>query len=108
MKSKLNKFQEFSKCAIKTGDVVQVIAGKENKKKGKVIDFDRKTGYVKIEGLKMQTHFKKGSGMIVKEGGIHVSNVMLVDENNTITRYKFSVNAEGKKERIAVTTGKVI
>jgi large subunit ribosomal protein L24 len=108
MKNNLKKFQGYNNCAIKTGDLVQVIAGKEKKKKGKVIDFDRKTGYVKIEGLKMQTHFKKGSGMIVKEGGIHISNVMLVDENNTITRYKFSSNEKGKKQRIAVTTGAVL
>jgi large subunit ribosomal protein L24 len=103
----MKKFQEYNKCAIKSGDLVQVITGKEKGKKGKIIDFDRKTGQVKIEGLKMQTHFKKGSGMLSKEGPIHISNVMLMDENKTITRYRFKIE-EGKKQRISVTTGVAI
>ncbi len=103
----MNKFEEYSKCAIKTGDLVQVIAGKEKGKKGKIMDFDRKTGQVKIEGLKMQTHYKKGSGLIIKEGGIHVSNVMLLDESKGITRYGFKIE-EGKKIRISRKTGNAI
>jgi large subunit ribosomal protein L24 len=103
----MKKFQEYNKCAIKSGDLVQVITGKEKGKKGKIIDFDRKTGQVKIEGLKMQTHFKKGSGMLIKEGPIHISNVMLMDENKKITRYRFQIQ-EGKKQRISVTTGVAI
>ncbi len=103
-----NKFEEYKKCRVKTGDNVEVITGKEKGKRGKVIEFDRKTGYVKIEGLKMQTHFKKGAGIITKEGGIHVSNVMLVDESiNKITRYRVKIE-EGKKIRISVKSGKAI
>ena len=81
---------QYTKVAIKKGDLVQVITGKEKGKRAKIIDFDRKKGYVKLEGLKMQTHYKKGSGLIIKEGPIHVSNVMLVDENHGITRCRFS------------------
>ena len=104
----MNKFEEYRKCLIKTGDNVQVITGKEKGKKGKIIEFDRKTGYVKIEGLKMQTHFKKGAGIITKEGGIHVSNVMLIEEStNQITRYKVKIE-EGKKIRLSVKTGNPI
>lgn len=98
----------YSQCAIKKGDLVQIITGKEKGKKGKIIDFDRKIGYVKIEGCKMQTHFKKNAGISVKEGFIHVSNVMLVDEETgKITRYKFKIN-ENEKQRISVKTNKVI
>jgi len=108
----MNRFEEYKKCAIKSGDMVQVITGKEKGKKGKIKDFDRKTGRVTIEGLNMRTHFKKGSGIITKEGGIHVSNVMLWDESiNKVTRYKVKIETENdkiKKTRISVKSGNVI
>ena len=107
MKSKI-KIQEYKKCSIKTGDNVQVTTGKEKGKRGKIIEFDRKTGHIKIEGLKMQTHFKKGAGIINKEGGSHISNVMLIDEStNKPSRYRIKIE-ENKKIRVSSKTGNPI
>ena len=68
---------------IKTGDEVVVIAGSELGKRGKILSISAKKSRVLIEGLKMiKRHTKKSQqnqqGSIVeKEGGIHLSNVVL-------------------------------
>lgn len=104
-----NKNNNYRQWAVKKGDTIQVITGKDKGKKGKVMEVDRVLGRVKIEGMKMQTHYKKEGGLIVKEGFMHVSNVMLWDsEANKITRYKFGINEEGKKIRMAVASNKAI
>jgi large subunit ribosomal protein L24 len=91
----------YRNCSIKKADLVQVITGKEKGKKGKVLSFNRKTGRVTVEGLQMQTHFRKESNLELKESGIHVSNVMLIDPTNgSITRCKKNEN----RERISVKT----
>ena len=93
------KVNNYRKCAIRKDDLVQVITGKERGKKGKVLSFDRKTGRVTVEGLQMQTHFRKEGNLELKEAGMHVSNVMLLDPNTgSITRYKKNQN----RERITV------
>ena len=48
----------------------------------------------------------QAGGIVTKEGPIHVSNVMLVVDGKT-TRVGFKVE-DGKKVRIAKSTGKVI
>ena len=106
---KKHKNNNYRQWAIKTGDLVQVITGKDKKKQGKVIEVDRTLGRVKIEGMKMQTHYKKDAGLVLKEGFMHISNVMLLDpEAKKVTRYKFGVNEEGKKIRMSVVSNKAI
>ena len=47
-------------------------------------------------------------GIVTQEAPIHVSNVMLVDEEGTPTRVGYRFDEDGKKVRISRRTGKDI
>ena len=71
---------------IRKGDLVQVIAGADRGKQGRVMSVDPKTGKLRVEKVRMQKrHLKPGragaraGGIVDQEGGIDASNVMLVD-----------------------------
>ncbi len=71
---------------IKTDDDVIVIGGKDRGKRGKVLRVEPKRQRVYVEGLNIVKRHQRpvaGSqqvgGVIEKEAGIHVSNVMLAD-----------------------------
>ena len=97
---------------IKKGDTVQVIAGKDNGREGKVIAVDHKKRKVTVEGVNMITKHAKPSqanpngGILQKEAPIDISNVMYVHKGK-VTRIGFKVEGD-KKVRIAKTTGEVI
>ena len=97
---------------IKKDDMVQIIAGKDNGKQGKVLSFDPATNKVVVEGCNMVTKHQKPSqdnpqgGILHKEAAIDASNVMLVVDGKT-ARVGFEVR-DGKKVRVAKKTGKVI
>lgn len=71
---------------IRSGDTVKAVAGKENGKKGKVIEVIADRDRARVEGMMVHTrHLKKGrsqtmpqGGRIEKNGTIHLSNLMLV------------------------------
>lgn len=72
------------KLKIKKGDNVQVITGADKGKKGQVLELDKKNLKVKIQGIKMQTHFdNKEEGPVLKEGFIHYSNIKLVESKSS-------------------------
>ena len=82
---------------IRKGDLVQVIAGADRGKQGRVLDLDAKSGKVRVEKVRMQKrHLKPGrkgartGGIVDQEGAIDISNVMLVD------------SASGKPSRVRV------
>lgn len=77
-------------CYIKKGDKVIVTAGSDKGKQSTVLEVDRKKGLIKVDGVRYQTHFVKGSATPVKRlGFIHISNVMLIDPaTNKPTRVK--------------------
>ena len=71
---------------IREGDLVQVIAGADRGKQGRIISVDRKNGRVRVEKVRMQKrHLKPGragaraGGIVEQEGTIDASNVLLVD-----------------------------
>ena len=72
---------------IRTDDEVIVISGKDKGKTGKVIRVDRSKGKVFVEGLNMVKRHQRANparanapvGVIEREGGIHVSNVAILD-----------------------------
>ncbi len=70
----------MTKLKIKKGATVQVITGQDKGKKGSVIEVDPKNFMVKIQGVKVQTHFDKKEGLLKKEGFIHYSNVKLLEK----------------------------
>lgn len=63
------------KLKIKKGDSVVVITGSDKGKKGTVLEVDRKNLRVKVEGVRVMTHFDKKEGLLKKEGFIDYSNV---------------------------------
>ena len=67
------------KLKIKKGSTVQVIAGAEKGKKGTVLAVNAKAMQIKIEGVKMATHFDKKDGLKTAESFIDYSNVKLVE-----------------------------
>ena len=100
---------------IRTDDQVVVISGKDRGKRGRVLRVDRKHERVFVEGLNMVKRHQKAnptsplaqqqSGVIEKEGGIHVSNVALVDpKDGRPTRIGIDV-ADGKRVRVARRSG---
>jgi len=72
------------KVSVRKGDLVQVIAGGEKGKTGKVLSVSFKTGRVKIENVNVVKRHVKASaqnpqgGITQKELGLHASNVLLV------------------------------
>ena len=66
------------KLKIKKGDTVQVIAGSEKGKKSKVLQVDSGKLKVRLQGVRVQTHFDKKEGIQKKEGWIDYSNIRLV------------------------------
>lgn len=66
------------KLKIRKGDTVQVIAGSDKGKKGEVVAVDPKAMKIRVQGVRVQTHFDKKDGLLKKEGLIDYSNVKLV------------------------------
>jgi len=103
-----------SKIKIKRNDRVEVIAGKDKGKKGRVLRVIADKNRVLVEGVMMmkkhvkpnpQQHIK--GGIAEKEATIHISNVMLIDAEGNKTR--IGIKTEGdKKVRVAKTTGATI
>ena len=73
---------------IKTGDLVEVIAGKSKKQTGRVTRVDRERQRVFVAGVNLVVRHQKPSAMneqgqkIEKEAPIHVSNVRLYSEED--------------------------
>jgi large subunit ribosomal protein L24 len=68
------------KLKIKKGDTVQVISGSEKGKKGAVIAVDPQELQVKVQGVKIMTHFDKKDGLKTAEGFFPYSKVKLVEK----------------------------
>ncbi len=67
------------KLKIKKGSQVQVITGSDKGKKGAVLEVNAAKMLIKVEGVKIQTHFDKKDGLLKKEGFINYSNVKLLE-----------------------------
>ncbi|MCY4261974.1 MAG: 50S ribosomal protein L24 [Candidatus Dadabacteria bacterium] len=104
-----------TKFNIKSGDMVYVIAGKEKGKMGKVLRIDSSNEQVFVEKLNIikrhsrPTQKNPGGGIIEKEAGIHVSNLMLYDsENQKPVKVGYRTGEDGIKVRYNRKTGKEI
>jgi large subunit ribosomal protein L24 len=67
------------KLAIKKGSTVQVTTGSDKGKKGKVLEVIASAMKLRVEGVKIMTHFDKKDGLVKKEGLIDYSNVKLIE-----------------------------
>ena len=98
---------------IKKGDRVILLTGKDKGRTGNVTRVMPKDSRVLISGLNMvQRHTRPTQadpqgGIKHKEASVHVSNVAIVDSNGKPSRVGFKVE-DGKKVRVAKTTGEVI
>ena len=81
---------------IKKGLKVRILAGKDKKKEGEVIEIDRPNNRAKVQGINIvkkhvKTTKEKKGGIVSKESFIHISNLAIID-----TKEK-SKKAEAKK-----------
>jgi large subunit ribosomal protein L24 len=100
---------------IRKGDMVQVIAGDDRGRVGKVLSVDEQKQRVvveKVNFVKRHTKARKQgmkSGIVEKEAPIHVSNVLLYDERlQRGTRVGIRALPDGKTERISKASGETI
>ena len=105
----------FHKMHVKTGDTVQVIAGKDKGKVGEVIKALPQLSKVLVKGVNIKTKHVKPqqegeSGKIVtQEFPIHSSNVMLYSSKQNVTSSVcYTFTAEGKKVRMLKKTGEIL
>lgn len=112
MERKFNKQQKFH---IKTGDTVLVIAGNMKGKRGKVLKMLTDKQRAIVEGLNIvKKHVKPSAqnpqgGIIEKEAGIHISNLMLIDpKTGEPTRIGRKLNEKGKLQRYSKKTKEFI
>ena len=76
---------------IKKGLKVKVLAGKDKKKEGAVIEIDRTNNRAKVKDINMvkkhvKTTKEKKGGIFSKESFIHISNLKLVDEKRVVKK----------------------
>lgn len=103
------------KAHLKKDDIVQVIAGREKGKKGKILVLLPADERVKIEKLNMYKRHMKPSdknrqgGIMEQEGALHWSNVLLVcDKCGKGVRIKRKKLEDGKRVRVCCKCGEVI
>src|SRR5947209_14004502 len=91
---------------IKKDDMVRVIAGRDKGKTGKVLEVDRYSGKVTVEGVMIaKRHTRPNPSKQIKGGiadkpmPIHASNVMVLTSGGIPTRIGYKVETVGGKTR---------
>ncbi len=105
---------------VHSGDQVQVMAGKDRGKRGRVLRVEAKNERVYVEGLNMrkrhvrptqtpegvtQTTAGQLGGVIESEGPIHVSNVMVLDPKGGKPTRVGIERENGRPFRVAKASG---
>ena len=72
---------------IKKGIKVKVLAGKDKKKEGEVIEIDRSRNLAKVKGINLikkhvKTTKEKKGGIIEKENYLNISNLSMINVEN--------------------------
>jgi len=104
------------KIRLKKNDLVEVIAGKDAGKRGKVLKVLRENGRVIVQGVGfIKRHTRPNpqrnikGGIAEREAPIHVSNVMVVSgDDDKRTRIGFKTLSDGRKVRISRRSGEVL
>ncbi|MFN7727843.1 MAG: KOW motif-containing protein [Bdellovibrio sp.] len=86
-----------TKLKICKGDTVQVTSGADKGKKGKVIEVSPTRMQIKVEGVKVMTHFDKKDGQKKLEGFFDYSNVKLVEKKAGETKKKAAKKKNASK-----------
>ncbi len=97
---------------VRQGDLVQVIAGNDRGKTGRVLKVIPDEGRVIVEGVNVrQRHVRPSQknpqgGRISREMSIHISNVQPISPSTgKPTRVRFDRRDDGSKVRVAVRGG---
>jgi len=101
---------------IRKGDTVEVISGKDAGKRGRVLVVDPSRERVVVEGVNMiKRHTRPNpqkrvqGGIVEREAGIHVSNVMVVSpDSGQRTRVGYKILDDGRKVRVSKTDGAIL
>lgn len=106
------------KIKLRKNDLVKVIAGKDKGKSGRILEINKETGRLIVEGVMMLKRHTKANpskqikgGIAEKEGTIHVSNLMILTSDGQPTRIGIRMEGEGasaKRARVAKKTGEVL
>ncbi len=103
------KAKQRVRVRLKKGDLVEVIAGKDAGKRGKVLQVVREGGRVLVQGVNfVKRHTRPNpqrnikGGIAEREAPLHVSNVMAVSpEDDKTTRLGSKRLPDGRKVRVA-------
>ena len=101
---------------VRKNDLVQIMAGSDMGKRGRILRVFREKGRVLVEGIHMIKRHTKANprqnikgGVVEREASIAISNVMLVDpETNLPTRIARTRLTDGRKVRVSVRSQGVI
>lgn len=103
------------KLHIKKGDMVQVIAGDNKGKQGKVLEVLTAKSRAIVEGVNMvKKHTKPNAthpqgGIVEQEAPIHISNMQPLDPKTGVpTRVTRKLGENGKLVRVAQKSGEEI
>ena len=95
---------------IRKGDKVIVLTGRDKGRTGEVIEVRTDESRALVRGVNMVKRHQKQSaqqegGIISKESPIQLSNIAYVGKDGKPTRVGFKILADGKKVRIAKSSG---
>ena len=95
---------------IRKGDKVIVLTGRDKGRTGEVFEVRPDAGTALVRGINLVKRHQKQTqnqevGIITKEAPIHLSNVAYVGKDGKPTRIGFKVQADGKKVRVAKSSG---
>ncbi len=104
------------KIRLKKNDIVEVIAGKDTGKRGRILKVLREKGRVIVQGVGfIKRHTRPNpqrnikGGIAEREAPIHVSNVMIVSsDDDKRTRIGAKTLADGRKVRVGRRGGEVL
>lgn len=103
------------KTHVKKGDVVEVIAGREKGKRGKVLRVLKEENRVIVEKINMIKRHTKPSqasqqgGIVEREGKLHLSNVMPVDpKSGRASRVQRKRLEDGRRVRVTQQSGELL
>ena len=76
---------------IKKGNKVKILAGKDKKKEGEIIEIDRSNNRAKVKGVNMvkkhvKTTKEKKGGITSKENFLDMSNLAIIDDSKKIKK----------------------
>ncbi len=104
-----------SKTHVKKGDTVEVIAGSEKGKRGKILRILKDQNRVIVEKINMvkrhtkPTQTNQQGGIIEREGKIHISNVMPVDpKTGQPSRVNRKRLEDGTRVRVTQRSGELL